>query len=34
MKRKYIVQYVTAKSPQEQEKAIQKLKDSGCWLLV
>ena len=34
MKRQYLLEYVTAKTPQEQLKAIQKLKDSGCWLLV
>ena len=34
MKRQYIVQYVTAKTPQEQAKALEKLKETGCWMLV
>jgi hypothetical protein len=32
-KRKYIEEYVTAKTPEEQEIALKKLKSTDCWLM-
>jgi len=32
-KREYIVQYVIAKSIKEQEKALERIKSTGCWIL-